>query len=162
VTIQALFDTLVQLMEDNDWAKLPEVLYLQLDNTTKQNKGRYLLAFLALLVEAGTFRKIIVSFLPVGHTHEDIDQFFSRVAMALRRHDAHSRLMLADVIKRISVRRTEWGKVRSVVHWENVGNISGWLEDKVHAMDSITMGRFCSLLGNGQLQQVTRQTIGVG
>jgi hypothetical protein len=160
VTIQALFDTLVQLMEDNDWAKLPEVLYLQLDNTTKQNKGRYLLAFLALLVEAGTFRKIIVSFLPVGHTHEDIDQFFSRVAMALRRHDAHSRLMLADVIKRISVRRTEWGKVRSVVHWENVGNISGWLEDKVHAMDSITMWhqfKLTKCATSGQVLLVARE-----
>ena len=36
VTIQALFDTLVQLMKDNDWAKLPEVLYLQLDNTNTE------------------------------------------------------------------------------------------------------------------------------
>ena len=160
VTIQALFDTLVQLMKDNDWAKLPEVLYLQLDNTTKQNKGRYLLAFLALLVEAGSFRKIIVSFLPVGHTHEDIDQFFSRVAMALRRHDAHSRIMLADVIKRISVRRTEWGKVRSVVHWENVGNISCWLEDKVHAMDSITMWhqfKLAKCATSGQVLLVARE-----
>jgi hypothetical protein len=139
VTIQAVLDTLIQLMKDNGWAKLPEVLYLQLDNTTKQNKGRFLLAFLALLVEAGSFRKIIVSFLPVGHTHEDIDQFFSRIAVALRRHDAHSRLMLADLLKRVNVSSGGWGKVRSVVHWENVANISGWLEDKTHKLDSVTM-----------------------
>ena len=139
VTIQAVFDTLIQLKRDNGWAKLPEVLYLQLDNTTKQCKGKYLLGFLALLVEAGSFRKIIVSFLPVGHTHEDIDQYFSRIALALRRHDAHSRPMLAEVIMRTRVSSSAWGAVRSVVHWENVANISMWLEDKVLDMNDVTM-----------------------
>jgi hypothetical protein len=93
---------------------------------------------LALLVEAGTFRKIIVSFLPVGHTHEDIDQFFSRIAMFLRTRDAHSRLELARIISHLHASSSEWGKVRLVKHWENVANISGWLEDKVHEMPSIT------------------------
>ena len=116
-----------------------EVLYLQLDNTTKQNKGRWLMAFLALLVEAGTFRKIIVSFLPVGHTHEDIDQFFSRIGMLLRRKDAHSRQELADVISRVHASSSSWGKVRKVVHWENVANISEWLsEARVRALVTIT------------------------
>lgn len=39
---------------------------------------RYLLGFMAYLVEKGVFRKIKVSFLMVGHTHEDIDQVFSK------------------------------------------------------------------------------------
>jgi hypothetical protein len=47
---------------------------LQLDNTCKQNKARFLMAFLGDLVSRGIFREIYVSFLPVGHTHEDIDQ----------------------------------------------------------------------------------------
>ena len=57
------------------WAVL-----LQLDNsyTTKQNKGNGLFGFLAWLESAGIFRDIEVAFLPVGHTHSDIDQFFSR------------------------------------------------------------------------------------
>ena len=139
VTIQALFDVLEQIKTDKGWIKFPPTLYIQLDNTTKQNKGRWLMAFLALLVEAGTFTKIIVSFLPVGHTHEDIDQFFSRIAMLLRRKDAHSRLALEKLLLSLNCSSSDWGKVRKVTHWENVANISGWLEDKVHAMDSITM-----------------------
>ncbi|WAR06068.1 hypothetical protein MAR_021437, partial [Mya arenaria] len=42
-----------------------------------QNKNRYMLGFLAMLVHLGVFRKIKLSFLMVGHTHEDIDQLFS-------------------------------------------------------------------------------------
>ena len=104
------------------------MLYLQLDNTTKQNKGRWLIAFLALLVEAGTFNKIIVSFLPVGHTHADIDQFFSRIASSLRVHDSHSRLDLERIIKSCRCSSSPWGAVNLVRHWENVANISGWLK----------------------------------
>ena len=33
--------------------KMPRILYLQLDNTTKQNKGRYLAAWAAPLVAEG-------------------------------------------------------------------------------------------------------------
>ena len=65
-------------------------------------------------MEAGTFRKIIVSFLPVGHTHEDIDQFFSRIAMYLRTRDAHSRLELARIISHLHASSSDWGKVRLV------------------------------------------------
>ena len=97
------------------------------------------MAFLSLLVEAGTFRKIIVSFLPVGHTHEDIDQFFSRIAMALRRNDAHSRLELERIIRETRCSSSEWGSVNLVRHWENVANIKGWLEQHgVVKMKAIT------------------------
>ena len=48
---------------------LPPVMVLQLDNTWQENKNSHMFAFLASLVEAGVFEKIIVNFLPVGHTH---------------------------------------------------------------------------------------------
>ena len=48
--------------------KIPPILLVQLDNTSKQNKGRFLFAFLGLLVYYGVVRKVVVSFLPVGHT----------------------------------------------------------------------------------------------
>jgi hypothetical protein len=62
---------------------LPEVLYLQLDNTCRENKNRYVFAFLSLLVQLKVFRKIKVNFLVVGHTHEDVDQWFSQLNRVL-------------------------------------------------------------------------------
>jgi hypothetical protein len=38
---------------------------------------RYLYSFLSYLVERGVFESIEVNYLPVGHTHEDIDQVCS-------------------------------------------------------------------------------------
>lgn len=40
--------------------KLPPVLYVQMDNTCRDNKNKFVLTFVALLVEAGIFRKVSV------------------------------------------------------------------------------------------------------
>ena len=58
------------------------------------------MAYLANLIDQGTFDKIVVSFLPVGHTHEDIDQMFSRIAVYLRRHDCWDFQMLGEAATR--------------------------------------------------------------
>jgi hypothetical protein len=55
----------------------PAVLYLQLDNVST-NKGTLVFKCLSWLVASGVFAKIKVGYLVVGHTHEYIDQFFSR------------------------------------------------------------------------------------
>lgn len=125
VTIQAIFDVLVDLFKRN--GKLPPVLFLQLDNTTKQNKGTYLSAFLALLIQCGTFKEIYVGFLPVGHTHEDIDQFFSRIAIYFRTHDALSRMHLEHGIQRAYQTREGFRPI--VRHWSSLANISGWMDE---------------------------------
>ena len=85
---------------------LPPVLYIQMDNTCRDNKNKYTLTFLALLVELGIFRKVnlwLLSLLcwyycallqvklgclPVGHTHEDIDQTFSCISRHLKHRNA--------------------------------------------------------------------------
>ena len=126
VTIQALFDVLVDQKKLRN-GKLPPVLHLQLDNTTKQNKGKYLSAFLALLIHYDVFEEIRVNFLPVGHTHEDIDQFFGCLARYFRRHDALSRHDLEDGIQRAY--RSADGHRPKVRHWSSVGNVSQWLKD---------------------------------
>jgi hypothetical protein len=51
---------------------LPRTLYVQLDNTSKQCKGKFVLGYLALLVEWEVVEEVLLSFLMVGHTHEDI------------------------------------------------------------------------------------------
>ena len=57
---------------------------MQLDNTTKDNKNNTVFAFLSWPVQSGNFNKVTVSFLPVGHTHEDIDALFGVIVRFLR------------------------------------------------------------------------------
>ena len=40
------------------YQKLPETLYLQMDNTCRENKNKYILAFCAMLVEMKIFKKV--------------------------------------------------------------------------------------------------------
>ncbi len=56
---------------------IPPVIYLQLDNTWKQNKNKYMIGYCACLVAWGVCRQVIISYLPVGHTHEDIGLFIA-------------------------------------------------------------------------------------
>ncbi|XP_063439429.1 uncharacterized protein LOC134720824 isoform X3 [Mytilus trossulus] len=79
LTISTLINILAGL-ED-----IPPVLYLQMDNCYRENKNRFVFGFLSLLVELGVFKKVKVSFLMVGHTHEDVDQVFSRFSSWLAR-----------------------------------------------------------------------------
>jgi hypothetical protein len=60
----------------------PTVLYLQLDNVNS-NKSVLMFQYLQWLVLRGVFDKIKVCYLLVGHTHEYIDQFFSRYVLQL-------------------------------------------------------------------------------
>ena len=66
--------------------KHPPVLWIQLDNAAKENKNKWVLAFLTWLVHCGWFFEIVVSFLPPGHTHVDVDQMFSTFAIWLLTH----------------------------------------------------------------------------
>ncbi len=51
----------------------PRELRIQLDNFFRENKNVTMLAFLSTLIHYNLFKKIVLSFLPQGHTHEDID-----------------------------------------------------------------------------------------
>ena len=77
---------------------MPEVFYLQLDNVNT-NKSKDLLAYLSLLVKRGVFKKVKINFLLVGHTHENIDQLFSRFSVRLRKEDALTVKVLMKIAK---------------------------------------------------------------
>ncbi|KAL3695044.1 hypothetical protein R1sor_008695 [Riccia sorocarpa] len=62
------------------FTKLPRAFMLQMDNSAKDNKNIHVLAFCSELVKRGIFETVEVNFLMVGHTHEDIDAFFSKVS----------------------------------------------------------------------------------
>jgi hypothetical protein len=122
VTIQAFWESLCALHKDGG---IPPTIFLQLDNTSKQNKGKYLVAFCELLVSLKVCKEIKINFLPVGHTHEDIDQFFSRLAILLRRTDALSLEHLAQIIP--SSYKSKEGKRPVVKIWNALANVSGWM-----------------------------------
>lgn len=70
----------LQLLEERlPDCKLPPVLILQLDNCGRENKNQYLIRLLSLLIQRGSFIRVELHFLPVGHTHSQIDQLFSVV-----------------------------------------------------------------------------------
>ena len=50
--------------------KLPPTIYIQLDNCGRENKNKYFLAMMMILVKKGIMKEVLMSFLMVGHTHE--------------------------------------------------------------------------------------------
>jgi len=68
--------------------RFPSRLVVQSDNTVAQAKNAVVMLFLAYLVALGNFVSVDIMFLMVGHTHEDVDQFFAVVCEYLgRRRD---------------------------------------------------------------------------
>jgi len=75
---------------------LPRKLLHQMDYCVKDNKNRYLLAFLSFLTARDVFKEVQLGFLVVGHTHEDIDGCFGYLSKKLREQ---SNYCLADFMK---------------------------------------------------------------
>lgn len=68
----------------NALTSMPRTLYIQADNAS-DNKCWTMIAFLAMLVFHGYVADVYLSFLIVGHTHEDIDQLFSVISRFFKR-----------------------------------------------------------------------------
>ena len=64
--------------------ELPPTLFLQLDNCPGENKNRFVFSSLVLLIDLGLFKTIYVNFLMVGHTHIDIDRYFSYLSEEMK------------------------------------------------------------------------------
>ena len=67
--------------------KLPPVLLLQMDNCGRENKNQFMIRFLSLLIHMDVFVRVELHFLPVGHTHCQIDQLFSVIYRAMKGKD---------------------------------------------------------------------------
>jgi hypothetical protein len=149
VTIEAIYRSLSYRL--NLMGSLPALLYLQLDNTVKQCKSQFMMGFLAYLVLTGVFKHVVVSFLPVGHTHEDIDQLFSRIAIYLMCHDALSVEGLHECIRQSY--QTKTGQRCHTSHWDRVTNFSDWIQEYLEEFTGITKWH--------QFRFYTHQTQGV-
>ena len=95
----------------------PTVLYIQADNVNS-NKSKVLMGYLCHLVNLGVFTKIKVNFLLVGHTHENIDQMFSRFSIALRQYDCLTLDKLMEVAKNSLQPQPEVVKVKGNFNWQ--------------------------------------------
>eukprot|EP00873_Tetraselmis_striata_P045794 jgi/Tetstr1/466058/TSEL_010645.t1 len=69
--------------------KIPYIR-IQMDNTVRENKNRNVAALCNWFVSIGICDVIHLVFLPVGHTHERVDQIFSRISLALSRSSAYT------------------------------------------------------------------------
>jgi hypothetical protein len=64
--------------KDKEFIKLHPILHVQSDNCWKDNKSKWAKCFWSLLVARGVFDQVQVSFMLVGHTHDDFDASFGR------------------------------------------------------------------------------------
>ncbi|XP_070550483.1 uncharacterized protein [Ptychodera flava] len=85
LTMNVLLNVLLQKKES-----LGKCLHAQFDNCYRENKNKFVLCLGSLLVEYAIFEEVFFNFLPVGHTHEDVDQMFSKIAEKLFRSDVYT------------------------------------------------------------------------
>jgi hypothetical protein len=62
---------------------MPKHVVVQCDNTASQNRNQYLNKWAAALTMRSVFRSVSFNYLPVGHTHLNLDQRFSIIATGL-------------------------------------------------------------------------------
>ena len=122
-------------------SSLQGTLYLQVDNCTRENKNTFLFCYLECLVAWGVFEEVHASFLPIGHTHADIDQAFSCTSRRLRSHNA---VTMEDLVEQLRVSYTPEPSVSRMLH---VANFSGLCRSensvgKVHAFSKFRYFRF--------------------
>lgn len=132
----AFLDVLFRLLEQvydiaqRTGQQVPRHLWVQSDNTPAQAKNAETMLGLALLTARCKFDSVSLNFLPVGHTHEDVDQLFSLIAGHLCRQQTFEDA--ADVVKLIKVglaeviarKKEAW----SVERLTSIRNFHKWLE----------------------------------
>ncbi|CAK9027598.1 Uncharacterized protein SCF082_LOCUS17996 [Durusdinium trenchii] len=77
---------------------LPPGVNIQTDNTYREGKNQWTLSFGALTVALGVWRHYTASYLRVGHSHEDIDQYFSQIASLLARAEFSDPREVVDLL----------------------------------------------------------------
>ena len=104
---------------------LPHTLCLQFDNCFRENKNSYMLAYLCWLVERGVFRRVYLSFHPVGHTHNECDQCASRISIATAHRDIYCRCDLTKILEGCYTPTPVVETIRNVVSFKQAVNPDG-------------------------------------
>ena len=109
---------------------LPPVLYVQLDNTARENKNSTVFGYLSMLVEKGIFKKIKENFFLIGHTHDHIDQMFSRFCKKVARCDAFTLPMLTKLISEAYTPKPEVHNLNEVYDFKRFCNVGDGMNIK--------------------------------
>ena len=99
------------------------------------------MAYLEALVAWGVFKDIMVTFLPIGHTHEDIDQCFSVTSRRLHDNNAITLEELYEELRHCYNSSTVVNQMKSVI------NFSGLCDQEscLHRVQNITSYRYFRL-----------------
>ena len=153
VTIEIIHKTLQKYLNDKPGNKLPPTLWIQLDNTAKDNKNRYVFSYCHSLVDMGLFQEVEVNFLPVGHTHCDIDQLFSRISVHLYGNNCFN---FKDLLRKAR-------KACSLIKYvERLYGFANWKEHMLHHEYIETGGGFAKFAGHRQFRFVRHEYRGAG
>ena len=111
---------------------LPKKLYIQADNGGAQ-KTFAMMQFLSWLVGAGYLEEVEIHYLLVGHTHEDIDQYFSTLSRRLDRRSALTYEEFVEVL-RSAHRDAKWKPNVRVIFtvFDYKKWMAGWMNGRRH------------------------------
>ena len=161
LTVECLQRTLVATEKIS--GELPPVLYLQLDNCWRENKNNVLVNWCASLVERGLFPGgIEIGFLPVGHTHNEVDQIASRISIALRRRDILTPEHLIALLKEsyTGLQVVLLNKVADTKEFLNPGLKKGWSGSRFKVHHNLSKFRHfrVSKVANGDIHTSHKET----
>jgi len=103
---------------------------VQLDNTCKDNKSKYVMSYLFLLVCCGVFDEIQIFFFEVGHTHCDQDQIFSRSSVHLVDKDFFTFSQLCFHLK---------NSCSLIKYTEHIEFLTNWRDNVHHHLNGPTL-----------------------
>ncbi len=117
---------------------LPPNLFIQVDICTRENKNQYFMAYMEYLVASSVFQSVEVGFLPIGHTHEDIDQSFSQTSGQLSRTNAITLSDLHSVVSVVNHGRTRVSHMKRIANWKDLCD----LERCIRRIQNISQYRY--------------------
>lgn len=99
-----------------------------MDNCGKENKNKDVVSYCSYLVDCGLFAKVELAYLPVGHTHEDIDQFFFVLGCYFKTHNALTVNELKNNIFKASNKVKLVHHIESVAQFKQMMEANNWIE----------------------------------
>ena len=122
---------------------MPNTICVQADNAS-DNKNWTLLLFFAMLVHHGYTEEVFLSFLIVGHTHEDIDQLFSVLSRFLKRigHVVDPQQFVQELHAAMGTRHAVIQQIVTVFDWNK------FLKPSLHTGSRLPVGIQHSHIGD--------------